>query len=139
MTTEENKALAHRFYKEVINKANFSLAEELLSPEFRDRYAPLNQPQGIEGFRQLLTMVATAFPDVQVNIDELVAEGDRVVARLTVTGTHTGVLMGTIQPTGKRATWTGIDILIVKNGQIAERWSQRDLLGLVRQLGVVKE
>lgn len=82
-------------------------------------------------------MVSTAFPDVQVNVEEMIAEGDKVVIRLTVTGTHKGVLMGTIQPTGKPATWTGIDILGIKNGKIVERWSQRDLLGLMRQIGVV--
>jgi hypothetical protein len=82
-------------------------------------------------------MVTGAFPDLHVEVHDVFGEGDRVAARLTVSGTHRGVLMGTIQPTGKHAVWEGIDIFRIRDGHIMERWNSRDLLGLMRQLGVV--
>ncbi|MBI4213750.1 MAG: ester cyclase [Chloroflexi bacterium] len=92
---------------------------------------------GVRGFRALIDMATSAFPDLHVEVHDVLGEGDRVAARLTISGTHRGVFMGTIQPTGTRAVWEGIDIFRLMDGRIFERWNSRDLLGLMTQLGVV--
>lgn len=133
----ENKAIVRRFFEDAVNNRNMAAVDELIAPNYVEHEGPIGQPPGIDGFKQFIGMVATAFPDVQVTIEDLIAEADKVVARVTVRGTHTGVLMGTIPPTGRHATWTGIDIFQIADGKIVGRWNQRDLLGLMQQLGVV--
>lgn len=133
----ENKAIVRRFFEEALNKGDMSVVEELIDQNYIEHGGPVGQPSGIEGFKQFIAMVATAFPDFQVSIEDLIAEGDKVVARVTVRGTHKGTLMGNIPPTGKHATWTGIDIFQIAGGKIVGRWNQRDLLGLMQQLGVI--
>ena len=134
---EENKILAAQFYSEVVNKGEQVAMEKIVSVNFVDHYAPPTAPQGIVGLKQFLKMVSTAFPDIQVAIEEMIAEKNKVAVRLTVTGTQTGVLMGTIPPGGKHAVWTGIDIIKVENGKITDRWVQRDLLSMMRQIGAI--
>ena len=135
---KRNKSIASQFYSDVINKGDTVLMKLIMPENFIDHNAAPNFPKGIEGFKQFLTMVTTAYPDVQVKVEEMIAEGDKVVVRLSVSGTQTGVLMGNIPPSGKHAVWTGIDILKIENGKITERWSQRDLLGMMKQIGAVK-
>jgi steroid delta-isomerase-like uncharacterized protein len=134
---EKNKELARRFYQEVINEGNGTVMQQIMAEDFIDHYASPDLPKGIEGFKAFLKMIATAFPDIKVKTEDIIAEGDKVTVRLTVTGTHMGVLLGKFPPTGKYASWVGIDILKVSNGIIVERWSQRDLLGMMRQLGLI--
>jgi steroid delta-isomerase-like uncharacterized protein len=134
---EANKEIAKRFYEEIINEGRMEAAGALMDPGFRDHLAP-QQPPGIQGFADFLKMVATAFPDIQVEIEDLFGEGDRIAVRLSVAGTHTGVLMGSIPPTGKPARWTGIDILRIENGKIKDRWSERNLLSMLKQIGAVQ-
>jgi steroid delta-isomerase-like uncharacterized protein len=136
--TEQSKSIAVRFYSEVVNKGDTSAMNEVMAEGFIDHYAAPHLPGGHEGFRQFLTMVATAFPDIRVSVEDMIAEGDKVVVRLNVTGTQQGVLMGTIPPSGKHAVWTGIDILKIQDGKITERWSQRDLFGMMKQIGAIK-
>lgn len=133
----ENKAIVRRFYEEVVNNGNMTVAGELMAQDYIEHGSPAGQPSGIVGFQQFVAMVATAFPDLQVTVEDLIAEGDKVVARVTVRGTHKGTLMGSIPPTGKHATWTGIDIFQIASGKIVGRWNQRDLLGLMQRLGVI--
>jgi predicted ester cyclase len=136
MTLEANKQLALRFFEEALNGGKLELLDEIMAADYVEHGAPPDRPPGREGFKAFLGMVAGAFPDLHVHVEDMLAEGSRVAVRLTVHGTHKGVLMGDIQPTGKQAKWTGIDILEVEGGKIAGRWSQRDLLGLMQQLGV---
>lgn len=138
MSVETSKALVRRFYEDVINKGDMGLAEELLAPDYKE-YPGVPGGSGLTGFKQFVAMVSTAFPDIRVTVEDLIAEEDKVVARVTVSGTHRGVLLGSIQPTDRHATWTGIDIIRVAGGKIVERWNQRDLLGLMQQLGVIPE
>jgi steroid delta-isomerase-like uncharacterized protein len=137
MTLDENKALARRFYEDVINKGNMRLAEDVLAADYVEHPGLPGAASGVAGFKQFVAMVGAAFPDLHVTVEDLIAEDDKVAARVTVSGTHRGVFLGTIQPTGKYVTWTGIDLIRVAGGRIVERWSQRDLLGLMQQLGVV--
>jgi predicted ester cyclase len=94
------------------------------------------QPPGREGQKQTITAVRAALPDIRSTIDDLIAEGDKVVWRWTARATHQGPLMG-IPPTGKQITFGGIVIDRIASGQIVERWDQTDTLGLLQQLGAI--
>ena len=134
MSTEENKALARRAY-EAYNQRNLTAYYELLSPEFVLHNASMTI-QGLDAYKQFLSMYLAAFPDARVSLEDLIAEGDKVVTRQTFRGTHQGELMG-IPPTGKQVSGTGILITHVANGKAIEQWSNYDDLGLLQQLGVV--
>ncbi|MBX3056832.1 MAG: ester cyclase [Anaerolineae bacterium] len=130
----ENKSIVERFYSEVVNGGNLALANELMAHDYIEHGNPAGS--GIEGFKQFVSGLASAFPDLRITIEELIAEGDKVVARVTVRATHKGTFMGSIPPTGKEVTFTGVDIFQIGDSKIIGRWNQRDLLGLLRQLGV---
>jgi len=136
MSTEVNKASMRRFYEEAFNKKNRAAIDEFIDPTQVDHAAPPGTPGGLEGARQTLTMYLTAFPDLYFTVEDLIAEGDKVVARLTVRGTQQGVFMG-IPPTGKHAEVTAIDINRMAGGKSVEHWLEMDTLGLLQQLGVI--
>ena len=92
--------------------------------------------QGLEAYQQFVSMYYTAFPDLQISVEAMVAEGDRVVARYTGRGTHQGELMG-IPPTGKPVSVTNILIARIANDRVVEQWLNTDVLGMLQQLGVV--
>lgn len=129
-----NKTVVARFYHEVVNGGNLALADELMAHDFIEHGNPAGS--GIEGFKQFVSGLAAAFPDLRITIEDMIAEGDKVVARVTVRATHKGTFMRSIRPTGKEVTFTGVDIFQIGDGKIIGRWNQRDLLGLLRQLGV---
>ena len=137
MSIEENKATVRRMYEEIHSKGNWAAAEELVGANFIDHNPPApGLPSGPEGIKQTLDMFRKAFPDLQATIEDTVAEGDKVVARITMSGTHQGEIMG-IAPTGKQVKIGVIDILRIANNKVTERWGQEDLLGMMQQLGVV--
>ncbi len=136
MSTEVNKASMRRFYEEAFNKKNRAAIDEFIDPTQVDHAAPPGTPGGLEGARQTVTMYLTAFPDLYFMVEDFIAEGDKVVARLTVRGTQQGVFMG-IPPTGKHATVTAIDINRMAGGKSVEHWLEMDTLGLLQQLGVI--
>lgn len=106
--SEENKELVKRFYHEMVNKQNLGLIEELLAPNYSEHLNPSGS--GHEGFKQFVDRIASAFPDLQVTVEDLIAEGDKVVARVTIDATHMGTFLGRIPATGKRVSYGGIDI-----------------------------
>ena len=91
---------------------------------------------GLEAYKQFLSMYITAFPDLQFTVEDMIAEGDRVVARCTTRGSHQGTLMG-IPPSGKRVTITGISITRIANGKAVEDWVNFDTLGMLQQIGAI--
>ncbi len=137
MLEEENKTFVRRFYEEVWGKGNLDVADELYAENFVD-HNPVDPdlPSGIEGFKQMVPMFRTAFPDMQFTIEDLIAKGDKVVSRLSIRATHQGEFMG-IPPTGKQASITGIDIIRIVDGKMVERWGEVDMLRLMQELGVV--
>ncbi len=137
MSAEENKAIARRGY-EAINQKNLDALEELAASDIIDHDPAPGQAPGLEGVKQSFDELLTAFPDVQMSIEDMIAEGDKVVARVSVSGTHQGEFMG-IDPTGNRVTITGIDILRIAEGKIVEHWGNFDDLGMMQQLGVISE
>ena len=136
--SDQNKALARRNVEEIWNQGNLSVIDELVAPNatFHDPSVPGGKFTGPEGFRQFVQIYRGAFPDVRITIEDLIADGDKVVSRWTATGTHKGELMGTA-PTGKRVTVTGCNIEQYQNGKVVEGWASYDMLGMLQQLGVV--
>lgn len=136
--SEQNKAVVRRFLDQVYNYARPEVIDELIADDYVDHSAPPNQAPGAAGTRQTYDLFRTAFPDLRVEIHDLVAEGDRVVVRATMTGTSRGPLMGAV-PTGKPVQISSIVIVRLRDGRFVERWEQLDHLGLMLQLGVVAE
>ena len=137
MSVEQDKALFRRLVEEVFNKGDVSTIDELLAPNFVEREVlPPGTPSGREGVKQLTMMFRTAFPDFNVRLDDLIAEGDKVVARSTWSGTQKGEFMG-IPPTGRRVSFDVIDILRVSGGKFVEHWGVMDSSALMQQLGVI--
>jgi len=123
--------------EEVFDRGNISLIDELFAPDFVEHEElPPGIPGGSEGVKQLSTMFRSAFPDFKATIDDMIAEGDKVVVRGTWSGTHEGEFMG-IPPTGKRVSFGVIDIVRIEGGKFVEHWGQMDNMGLMQQLGLI--
>ena len=138
MSTEENKALVRRVF-EAFNNQNLAVVEELVAPDYVWHGAlPPGISPDLAGWRQGRIAFLTAFPDLHVVVEDLIAEGDKVVARLTLRGTHQGDFFG-IPPTGKQLSWTGIEIDRIEHGKYVESWLNTDDLGMMQQLGVIPQ
>ena len=134
--SEENKALYRRIIEEFGNKGDRAAVDELYSADLVDHVAiPGNDP-GNEGLKQIITSWRDAFPDLHTHIEDLIAEGDRVVARLMFHGTHQGEFMG-IPATGKQIRVNEICIVRFADGKVVEHWEVCDYLSMMQQLGVV--
>ena len=136
--SEQNKALVRRFLDQVYNNARPEVIDELIADDYIDHSAPPAQAPGAAGTHQMYDAFRTAFPDLRVEIHDLVAEDDLVVVRATMTGTSRGPMMGA-PPTGKPVQITSIVIVRLRDGRFVERWEQMDHLGLMLQLGVVAQ
>ena len=137
MSSEKNKATINRVAKELWTGGNLSVADEVLSPSYilHDPSVP-SLGRGIEPFKQFAAGYHVAIPDLKLTINDMVADGDKVVWRWTVSGTHNGPLMG-IPATGKPVEFTGTVLSRFENGKWAEDWTNWDTLGLLQQIGVV--
>jgi steroid delta-isomerase-like uncharacterized protein len=133
---DRNKALLRRFYEELWSQGNLEAIPELVAEDFVDHHPLSGAPPGREGLAALVTMWRTAFPDMRETCEDLISEGDKVVGRFTMHGTHSGEFMG-VPPTGRSVTMSGIDIVRVAGGKIAEFWYGEHLLELMQQLGAV--
>ena len=136
MGTEDNKAIIRRIGEEFWNQGKTEVLDEVFAADAVDHNAAPGQPPGREGIKLVNLGFRVAMPDMQLTVDDVVAEDDKVVWRWTAQGTHRGELMG-IPPTGRRATISGISIDRFADGRIVERWLQMDMLGLLQQLGAI--
>lgn len=137
MSIEDNEALIRRFLLETWGQKRLSTVSEVAAPNISVYYPVMQEPvRGHEAYKQLLTGHHTAFADVQLTVDEVIAAGDRVVARWTQRVIHQGKLLN-IPPTGKQITFTGITIYRVENGKVVEERGEENLLGVMWQLGVI--
>jgi len=136
MSTEDNKTLIRRFYEEVFNKKNVAALDESYAPDHIDHTLPPGLPVGPEGTKQAITMTLAGFPDLYVTIEDMIAEGDKVVTRFTTHGTQQGAL-GSIPSTGKQVAVSTIEITRIAGGKIVEDWGLDDRLGMLQQLGLV--
>ena len=134
--TTDIKRMTDRIPLEVLNNDNFGLIDEIVATDFVEHDPQPGMPPTREGLKQTLQALKTAFPDLRYTIEDSLESGDKIVHRLTGTGTMKADYMG-MPATGKRATWTEIHIGRVANGRLAEHWGLVDQLGLLVQLGVV--
>ena len=135
-TEQENKVIVARFIEEFKNKANHDIVDELFAPDFVHHLPDPRLPPGRAAIKLLGQSIVAGFPDVHATVEELLADGDMVIERTSARATNTGEFNG-IPATGKQVSWTEIHIYRLKDGKIAEQWSEIDLLGLLTQLGAV--
>jgi steroid delta-isomerase-like uncharacterized protein len=135
MSTEENKIRVRRLYEEVFNQKNPAAIDDYFAPDVIDHSLPPGVPGGIEGVKLTISLFLAAFPDLHITVEDLIAEGDKVVARWTLHGTHEGASLG-MPPTGKQVTMPGISVVRLEGGKSAEQWVIHDQLGMLQQLGL---
>jgi steroid delta-isomerase-like uncharacterized protein len=136
MSAEQNKSIVRRWVEEGWNKRNTALIDELFTPNF---YQHETGPESVNSRETLKPFVAgylSAFPDLQFTIEDLIAEGDKVVWRFQATGNNTGPFMGG-PVTGKSITVTGTITFRLENSRMAEAWLNLDVLGLLQQVGII--
>ena len=133
----ENEAIVRRAFDEIA-QGDLAWADETAAASFvrHDLGGTFPDVIGLESLKRFVTALRFAFPDIQMTLEDVISDGDRVVVRFTVHATHKGHILG-IAPTGRRVTWAGINIYRVANGKIQETWQLADTLGLMRQLGAV--
>ena len=132
-----HEAIVRRVFTEVFSQGDLATIDELYAPAFELHVTTHpDRIHGREGLKAFVIMVRTAFPDLEVTVDDLFAVGEKVVARWTARGTQQGAWLG-VAPTGKPVTTSGITISHIVDGQIVETWQNADLLGQLRQLGVL--
>jgi steroid delta-isomerase-like uncharacterized protein len=135
MSVEDNKEIVRRYLEEVFHRRNSAAVDAMVAPDFV-HHDPVNPIHGPEGLKQLQAVLFAAFPDLRITIEDMVAEGDRVVVRYTFTGTHRGDLAG-IPPTGKAVRFTGIFIRRLRDGKAVDDWLTADTLSMLQQLGAI--
>jgi predicted ester cyclase len=140
MATEEDKAIVRRFLEESFGGGKPALVDELLDPNFvrYDPYIEAGAVRGAQTVKENIVWFRNAFPDLTCTIEDQVAEGEKVVSRWTVRGTHQGEFFG-VAGTGNRVQFTGIQIDRLDESKIVEEWAEFDLLGAMRQMGAVRE
>jgi steroid delta-isomerase-like uncharacterized protein len=136
MSTEENKAIFRRYVEEVGNKGNLELAEEIFDSYLAHQPDGSVLERGPEDVKRFMGEFRSAFPDFHTAIEDQIAEGDKVVTRWRMHGTHRGEFRG-IAPTGKELEITGIGIFRFSEGKVVESWDNFDQLGMMRQLGAI--
>ncbi len=136
MSVEENKALIQQVVEEASNKGNLSVIDEILSPDYVNHSLPPGVPNDREGYKQMVKMNHTAFSDFHITIEDVIAEGDKVVLRFNWSGTHKEEFQG-ISSTGKHIIVNAITIYRIEGGKVVEQWAQMDSMGMMQQLGVV--
>lgn len=125
---EENKAIARRHFEEVWSQGKLDVINEIFATDYVGHQPGSPDIHGPEGLKQFVTMGRTTFPDIQFTVEDQIAEGNKVVTRWKITGTH--------KPTGVRATCTGISFFRFAGVKIVERWLNKDDLGMQQQLGM---
>ncbi len=137
--SEQNKTVVRRLFDELWNKGNLSVADELFAPTYthHDASTP-DVGRGPESEKKRVTLYRNAFHDLRLTIEDIIAEGETVMARWSCRGSHKGDLSG-IAPTGKQFAISGVSIARLEKGKMVEGWVNWDALGLMQQLGVVPE
>jgi steroid delta-isomerase-like uncharacterized protein len=133
--SEENKAVVRRWV-EAFNEGNLDAVDDLLTDSYV-RHDP-NSPEvrGPEEEKQLIAMYRSAFPDLRFTVEDMVAEADKVVARVGISATHEGELLG-IPPSGRRLSFTAMELYRLEGGKIDEQWVNVDTLGMMQQIGAI--
>ncbi len=137
MSTEENKRLVRRYYEDVVNTGNVAGLADFIGPDYVEVHEKTRHRIGIEGARQHLLGVRETYPDLQLSVDQQIAEGEWVVTRVTARGTHRGAWLG-MKPTGKAVEMTAVNIDRVINGRIVEDGGAANLLEPLLKIGAIQ-
>ena len=139
MSAEENKAVARRELEEIFDaKGNLDAAEEIYAPNYISHQPAGDEDiRGVEAIKQFAAGMREAFPDLEITIEDQIAEGNKVVTRFRTRDTHQGELWG-MPPTGKEVEITNVSVCRIEGGKIAEEWTVPDRLGMMQQLGVIE-
>jgi predicted ester cyclase len=132
----DNKQLVLRLLDEVFDQGNFDVIDELVHPDFVNHEAPPSNPQGTEGLKETVEWLRGLWGPMRFEIEDEVAEGDKVVARVVMHGRHVGEFLGRA-PTGKEFATKQIHVYRVEDGKLIEHWSVRDDLGQALELGLL--
>jgi predicted ester cyclase len=124
-----------RWAEEVINQGRLDVLDEILSPDIVDHDPAPDQKPGPEGFKGFFATMRSAFPDLQVTGETMVADGDQLAVAYRMDGTHQGEFLG-LAPTGRKVSFRGLQIARFADGKAVERWGSSDQLGMFQQLGV---
>ena len=135
---EANKALVQRLYDVFHNTMDLSIADEIYTSDCAYHGGHMKRDPGKAGSVKAMSRMHDAFPDLETTVDEMVAEGDKVVVRLHRSGTHKGEYLG-FPATGKRIEQTALVMFRIENGKIAEYWLHYDELGLLLQIGAISQ
>jgi len=133
--SEDLKAIGHQL-AELWNTGNLSIADEIFANDFVNHDPSRPEVTDIEGYKKYLAETRSGMPDFKVDIEDMVAEEEKLASRYTVSGTFQNDFFG-IPATGKKATWTGINIYRFASGKIVEAWWNKDTLTMLQQLGVI--
>ena len=132
--TNANKKIIQRLYKEILEDWNMPLADDLVADQFTSHDWPKGSPSGPEAFRNYYSnVIRSVLPDARYEVDDMIAEGDKVVVRWRLLGTHKGNFLD-ISPTGRWVTLKGIAIYRLEDSKVKERWVVTDLHGLLQEL-----
>lgn len=131
----ENKKLARRIIEDIWNKRNLDLFDQLFSPTFFNHDPAPGMTSDLAGLKQSTRLLLDSFPDLILTIDDTLEDGDKVLMRMTMRGSHQGVFFG-IAPTGRTVSVPAYTILRIADSQIVERWGLTDMFGLLVQLGI---
>lgn len=134
--SEENKALARRVVEEVWNRGNVAVVDETFASDYTEHNPRPGQEVGIDGYKSGVSMMRTAFPDLHLDLQDIIAEGDRVAIRYTLHGTHEGDLIG-VPPSGNSVSSDGMVFARIHDGKVVERWGVQDMLALLQQIGAL--
>lgn len=129
-------SLIRQIIDQAFNQGNLAIVDELLSPDHLKHNAFGGVPNGPRGFKLMVVMFRTAFPDLLCTIEDEIWEGNKVAAHFTLQGTHKGLFLGS-PPTGRLVMAQGIIFARTENGQIVEDWTLTDQLGILQQLGLI--
>lgn len=132
--SEQNKALVRRIVDEVWNRGNLEVVDETFAADYTEHNPRPGQELGIEGYKGGVSMMRAAFRDLVLDVQDIVAEADRIALRYTLSGRHDGELMG-IPASGERVSSDGMVFARVQDGRVAERWGVQDMLTLLQQIG----
>ena len=137
MNREQNKAIVLRYYEELFERRRLAVIDEIFASGHVNHHgtdpSAADEVRGLEGLRKCAAEFFSAFPDHHTSVDDIIAEGDKVVTRWTTRGTHQGHFLG-IAPTNRRVAFSGITIDRIVDEKIVETWTNYDLAGLLQQL-----
>ena len=132
--SEENKALVRRIIDEAWNQGKLAVVDEAFAADYQEHNPRPGQEPGIDGYKGGVVMMRAAFPDLSLDVHDIIAEGDRVAVLYTLHGTHDGELMG-MPASGQRVSSEGMVFARFRDGKVIERWGVQDMLTLLQQIG----